>query len=709
MKRNFWRLATALIFSGGCFIGTKIWYKSTRSTHDHTQRSRVAVLTEAHNEVQRKSLTDFIWEGLNGNDELYAGEQIRTLGNSEAEIFLESSKATIRLEPNSLVVLEENQNGLSLDFLEGNLFVKGGDDSDAAGFKLKSCGEGKTDCSEIDLKSASMSLSRKGDDVSLEVFKGQAELKQNGKTVSVDKDKAAVLSKDGVNLMNDRLQLLSPEAGDVLFLNLSRGEQVDVTWKPLPVGYRMLVEVGANRSSLSKLTEVSANGEAGKLSFKQKPGKWFIRVTAQPTDKSKPDLYSMVTPFSIQPKAPPALTEPAMNASVLREDSNPATSFAWINRNSFESQVIEISKDPTLKSPITNERLGNDVTRYQTDLSDGVYYWRVTGNLKIKGKIEPVASAISKFTVNSSREIKPAILIAPAKAQKIPSLDVQRSGVTFKWQPSIGTRRFKISLFKNAESGNKLISEKETELTTIKFTDLRSGNYTWKVASFDGKTSDSQISETWEFSIDEMPRLEWADAKPEYEYTTPTPALSIEWRSLPSAAGYRFRVVEEALNLNEAQWTAVKQERLEASLPKDGAYQAIVEALDVKGTTIALSDVRVIKVKRAPLLPPPKWLADSPEIIKSDAKGNVAIGWQPVDGASNYLLSVETPDGKVVQEKQISNSNVSLARMKPGQYQLRVKSVDGQKRSGPFGAPKSLTVPNTSDIQAPKIKTMKVK
>lgn len=708
MKRNIWRLVIALIISSACFIGTKIWYKSTRSVRQDSQRSRVAVLTEAHNEVQRKSLTDFIWEGLSGNDELYAGEQIRTLGNSEAEIFLESSKATIRLEPNSLVVLEENESGLSLDFLEGNLFVKGGDTSDA-GVKLKSCGEGRTECSEIDLKSANMSLSRKGDDLSLEVFKGQAELKQNGKVVSVDKDKSAVLSKDGVNLMSDRLQLLSPEAGDTLFLNFGRDEQMDVSWKPLPASYKMQIEMGPSRSNLTKLPEIAATGETGKLSLKQKPGKWFIRLTAVSTDKARPELQSMITPFNIQPKAPPALTEPATASLIVRDSDNPTIHFSWLNRNSFERQIIEISRDAALKSPISNEELPSETSTYKADLADGVYYWRVTGMLKLKGKTEPVASPIAKFTVGSAGEIKPAVLIAPARDQKIALVDAQKIGVTFKWQPSVGSDRFKVSVIRKSENGIKTIAEKETEVQVIKLTDLRPGAYTWNVGSFDRKTGLSKASESWDFTIDEMQRVEWAESAPEYEYLSPTPSVSLNWKPLPSAAQYRIRIVEDGLDINEANWRLVKQERFEGNIPKDGPYQAVVEALNNKGDTIAISDVKVVKVKRAPLLPPPKWLADLPEVIKSDAKGNVSFGWQPVDGAQNYLLTVETPDGKVVQEKQLSHNNTSLVRMKPGQYQVRIKSMDRQKRSGPFGSPKALTVPSTSDIQAPKIKTMKVK
>jgi hypothetical protein len=711
MKRNLWRVTVALVISITCFVGTKLWYKSTRSGEKLKVRSKVAVLREARNEVQRKSLTDFIWEGLNGNDDLYAGEQIRTLANSEAEIILESSKATIRLEPNSLVVLEENEKGLSLDFLEGNLFVKGGDDGEN-GVKLKSCGDNNGDCSEINLKSADLSLSRKGDNLSLEVFKGQAELQRDGKKIAVDKDKAAVLSKDGVNLLQDRLQLLSPSAGETIFLNFTRPEQMALTWKPLPSGYRVFVEMGASRGAITRLADLSAAGETGKLALRQKPGKWFVRLVARPDDAGKPELSSMVIPFSIHPKAPPALIEPAMNAQLNPSESDQEIPFAWLNRNTFQHQVIEISKNARLKTPVTNENLGAETSNFKIKLDAGTYYWRVTGYLKVGDKTEPVSSPVHRFVIHAQHELKPADLITPQKNQHLAFADADRNGVTFKWQPASGPERFKLKVSLHTESGIKPVSEKEIETPILKLSNLAPGSYAWNVTTIDERSGKSKVSETWEFFIDDLPKLEWADKGEKYEYTTPTPTLATRWKAAPVSTTnqqYRYRVAEEGTALETINWKTTGQEGFEVPVPKDGTYQAVVEALDSKGKTVAASDVKMFKVTHAPLLPAPRWLTNTPEMIRSDAKGNVSFGWEPVDGARNYLMILETDDGKVIEEKEIQRSSASLSQMKPGRYQVRLRSVDSHKRAGPDSERRKLAVPSTSDIQAPKIKTMKVK
>ena len=72
-------------------------------------------------------------------------------------------------------------------------------------------------------------------------------------------------------------------------------------------------------------------------------------------------------------------------------------------------------------------------------------------------------------------------------------------------------------------------------------------------------------------------------------------------------------------------------------------------------------------------------------------------------------MILESADGKVVDQKEISRTTASLSRLKPGQYQVHLKSIDDFKRPGLDGEKRKLEVPNASDIRAPKIKAMKVK
>ena len=72
-------------------------------------------------------------------------------------------------------------------------------------------------------------------------------------------------------------------------------------------------------------------------------------------------------------------------------------------------------------------------------------------------------------------------------------------------------------------------------------------------------------------------------------------------------------------------------------------------------------------------------------------------------------MILENEEGKVVDKKTISRTTASLNRLKPGQYKVKLKSVDGLQRPGEESQPKELVVPAVSDIRAPKIMNMKVK
>lgn len=698
MMRNLKRLAVALVISGACFLGTVVWFESGKnSATDRAGREPVARLNDSLNDVQRKPTKRVIWESVSRNDELYPGEAIRTAPDAEAKIQLVKSGAVIHLEPDSLVVLEENANGLSLDFLQGNLFVQGG----AAGADLTL----KTAGGEIKVNSADMSLSRdQSGQVNLEVHKGQAELQKGAQKISLAKDKSASLTEKGVNVDNQRVEVLSPQAGEPVLLNLSRGEKLEVTFKPLPADFQVSAEWGTNRNSF-KPTGTPVAGNVGKLLIPGKAGKVFLRLQAKSESADAPKLTSIVIPLEIGPKAPPALIEPSTENPPRKTAANEPTNFRWLNRHKFESQVLEIAADPQFKNVKSKQTFGPEVESFATPLSDGVYFWRVTGFLKVKTKTEALASTPARFTLQANLEVKPPIAVWPLDQQKISFADANKAGVSFKWQSATGVDRYAIEVWQ----GEKVLLKKDLETTYTKLSELKPGTYQWKIGSWDPKSTMPKFSAPISFVVEEMPKIEWAESPATFEYTTPNPTLTAHWKPLATPpASYRYRV--QAAGASEpAEWHSTKLDHFEAPVPADGEYEVFVEALNAKDQTVAQSDPRTFTVKRLPLLPAPQWSANTPEIFKTDAKGNLSFAWEQVEGAKHYLMILETEEGKVVEKKEIARTTASFTRLKPGQYKVSLKSVDGLKRPSTESRTKELVVPSISDIRAPKIKNMKVK
>lgn len=710
MKRNLTRLFGALMISTICYLGTELWFRSSKhSSHSSDGKAAIARIHSANNEVQRKEVKRVIWETVTLNDDLFAGEAIRTTDNAEAEILLKKNGTTIHLDPDSLVVLEENASGLALDFLQGNLYVQSSSSSapGANGLTLK------TGSGEIKLNSADMSLSKdKSGQVNLEVFKGNAELQQGTKKMAIGKDGAAVLTEKGISENKDRLQLLAPLTGETVMVNVSKAEQLTVSWKPLTADYQVSLELGPARATMNRIANLNANGDAGTLKTLIKPGKWYLRVIAQSQDKSKPQLVSSVARFTVEPKAPPTLVEPSSDHPYAKESPEEEIEFKWLPRNHYFSQLLEIAQDKTFKKPINQKRLDGNSDTFSLPLNDGTYYWRVTGYLQTKGTTEALTSPSAQLQITSHVEIKAASLIYPPAKGHVPVFETQKSGLTFKWQAPSGVERFKILAEVKRDGNWKSIYDQETATTSLQLNDLNSGSYRWKVTSIDSKGNPGPSTELSEFTIDDMPKLEWVrtDKEELYEFTTPTPSLRAQWKELPGGAAlYRFRVSPEGDTADSATWSTTKLNNFDIPLKSEGKYVAIVEALNQKNQPIAQSDSKSFVVKHLALLPPPKWAENSPEVLKANQKGDLSFSWMQVEGAKGYMMVLENEAGQVVDRRSISRTTASVSHLKPGQYSLKLRSIDAYKRPGDESSIKKLQVPTTSDIKAPKIKAMKVK
>jgi hypothetical protein len=315
--------------------------------------------------------------------------------------------------------------------------------------------------------------------------------------------------------------------------------------------------VGASRSQFARLAVATVPGEIGTANFSTKPGKWYLRVSAETTDEKLPKLGSVIVPFTVQPKSPPALIEPAEKSALFKKDPKDPVSFSWMNRHDYTSQVLEVAGDPQFKDIKFKQDLSGKDRWLGANLPDGTYYWRVTGFLKTGDKVEGLSSPPRGFTVSGNWIVQPPTLTHPPNQQRLSFLDVQKAnGVTMKWQLPAGVHRFHLTVMKQTDSGSKTILDQSSESPVAKLADPTPGTYLWKVASVDPKDNSEKASETFEYTIDELPPIEWVETNlnHEYEFTTPTPTLAAQWKPLAIApAAYRYRVVAEGQSIQDGK------------------------------------------------------------------------------------------------------------------------------------------------------------
>lgn len=710
MRRYLSRLIFAFLISASCFAATHFWYEQvTRQTGRRSSSDPIARLSELTDEVQRKQLARVIWEEISLNEELFPGEAIRTSSSSQAKILFLETGTEIELEPDSLIVLEKNQDGIALDFLKGNLFVsksKEGSGPSTASVKLKTGGN------QISLNNAELSLSKtETGKVDLEVFSGTAKLEKDGKSTVLDQSKAGTLGDKGLEVDKNRLQVLSPLPGEPVYIDPAKREAVSYRWKAVAKNYDVFVERGKKRNTLYRNAKLTTTGDKGILKISTKVGRLFYRIVAIPKSPSLPQLASKTFPIEVKAKVPPVVLSPEPGDNIVLKADNKNLKVRWVARNDFDQLALEVATDRSLKTMILTEPLEATKTFAQVPFDkSGNFYLRLTGYMKIGDKLQPLSSPVIPFTAQMGVNLVPPKLKSPAPGQRLTYQQVVENGLFVSWDPVPGIQSYHLRI---VDKNKKKVVDKEVLTNPLRLEELPPGNYRWAMRSNTDNKKASKFSEKRSFAIEAMPLIKWAGGPDpsQYGYVTKEPSLVTRWQqNVTGVKSWRVRIVPEGRLAKESDWNSSERPLLNTFLPQDGIYSVEVEGLGPKGKAIARSSKKLFKVAQKELLPPPQFSRDLPEILNASKRGNFDLKWEGVEGATRYKFQLLSEDGKqVLQEKVVQRTTASLNRMKPGNYKVSVKAVDEHQRDGESTRARALKVPMKSAIQAPTIKRIHVK
>jgi hypothetical protein len=727
------RIILASAISALGFALTFGWYSITDPAQNASRDSKpVARLISHLNEVQRKTVTQLIWQPITENDILYAGEAVRTGVNAEAAIEFLDSATRIDLDPDSAIVLEETTSGeLALNFISGNLVVKSDGDSGAQ-LKLKSGDQ------SISLSKSEVALGKSGSNaLDMQVLKGQAQVERNGQLVTLDKSKTLSGEKS--------LEILSPKPEDLLFVDVAAGEPVIFRWSPTDAQTdaqdTVSLESGSRRQDLVPVPGASTAGNTGTLKALLKPGRVYYRLVAR--SPSGATRYSPVFKNTIFAKVPPRLLEPSEGSEVTVQPETPSVGFAWVNSIKFEKTFFEIGSDPKLTNIVFKKELGSQ-HNYSLDIkTPGRLYWRVSGLLK-NGE-QPLQSPIQTFVIKVVDRLAPPIPLLPLAGDKQIWEKSKDDGVTFEWTavPKVSGYVLRV------KPGT---TEIKTRLTKVKVKGLNPGSFEWTVTavlrddptkpgaseSSDGapgpdgpKEKESKPSELRKFTLTQLPILQWAGPSPtakEFYYVSLKPTLDLFWQK-GAAPIDRYRVTVRRKDSDDILTRTIPATSAIVPLPADDTYLVYVEGLNSRLEVLARTEPREIKVMAAPLLPAPQFLATAADAsggtasggtasggtasggsaIDASPAGSAALAWSLVNGANGYILSIEAPDKSKNRELRFEKAQAALRGLLPGEYKMTLKSVDQHGRHGPAGEPRILRVPATSQMPAPRLKGLKVK
>ena len=694
MRSQLTRILIAIIFSGLIWFSTEAWYYTQKKVHNRSnkQTDAIARLKSHTNEVQRKPVARVIWQDLSSNELLYSGESIRTSNNGYAKIAFNDDNTVVELEPQSMIILERASDGLSLNYLEGQVVVENN-----SNLKVKANNQ------TIDVSKAKLSLSKsKDNNVNLDIFSGQATVKDNtGKNVKLDSTTSGELSDKGVQTQKKLLQIIQPKHSENLSLHPSIKHNVMVKWKPIKNLTNLKVLVGQDRQNLSPTSyQYLKDG----LMTKFPNGKVFWKVVGK---YNNTDVESKIYTNTVNYLLPPEVIHPLQEAQIsLSQSSKVYTS--WINPGSMERLYLEVSNKPDFKSPFIKQYLNQQDSLQDLNINKkGSYYLRITGFTQVNKNWEALRSDTVKFYVIEPTVLKSPELIAPTNNYTTNSAEIFKNKLNFKWKPEKIAKSYELII---RDTNSNAIQKFQTKATNFTLADIKSGSYEWTVISVNGDQKSAY--DTWySFAVENKSiGLAWNMKRSDtLWYITKSPNVTLKWTPL-SNKDIRYEVTwQNNTNQQTQDWTSTQNTtNHKLNLPKDDNYSFRVRGLNPKGKVIAITPVLTANVKMLPLLSEPKILPENQSIIQSNASGEVYLNWTKIDKAKEYELTLINSDGSKVTSSLTNQTEKTLKGLKPGSYTVQIKTIDSFNRSSQKTAEKQINVPDLSNITPPKLKGISV-
>ncbi len=698
------RVIMAALLSILCACATYLWSRSYQIVDTTPAGPQpLARLVQSTSDVQKRPRNRLIWHGIYRNQEFYNGEGVRTSSDAEASIEFLKDNTIVHMDPDTVIEIEEDSEGINLDFLKGNLFIRAATNQNKP-ITVKS-GEKKI---AIGRKSeVQFSRATKKEQVKVQVFKGKEQVKQITK-------RGETADLEAVPMIN----LLRPQPDTIEYGNPQTGDLVTFQWQPLDTSYQVSIETGNTYSTIQPAKDFTpVPGSLGVLQYRLKVGKTHFRLSATSSRRDMPKLFSLNSSITMRAMLEPVPLTPAANTILLSGAENTEVPFSWSNPGQLTNMFIQISRKKNLADAIHERKVGNDLY-FTAALPDefGAYYWRVSG--LVPGSREMATSPVQRFFLQKRGQpplIAP-ILRTPPNGKAVSYAEAQTGGVQFSWNPVVGAIGYDFILkeFVPEDFEGEEPPEIRRELINnrLQLPDLKGTKYKWFVVTKNEAGQTSPESAHFVFNIEGTPPLAWRDGLNDanFVYKTAKPFVRVAWDSGPGhPASWRvhFRTSREPAATPD--WKVVQKPEVELNLPEDGTYFIQAESLDAAGAVIARTNLRSQRVVAMAPVAAPRFTSETPLDLEANDEGMLQMEWFPVRDAKSYVVHIKSPDGKSVQTVKSTTPHTELTRLKTGEYKVSLQSVDHLGRTSPEGEARKLHVPEYSDVKAPRLKNINVK
>ena len=714
---NFTKLTIAALLSGLGMYATHLWYESQEPLYFASSLGKpVATLKRAVNTVQRRPQKRLLWQPVKQGNILYKGDTIRTLADARGTVRLNGSNIEIFLDPDSLITLEKTKEGVTLDLLSGNLDIKKIDKQTKASKVDKNIAEEsqtggltiKSGSSKIEIVDNKTELSLgvdKAGKTSVTVSRGEARVESvRGRVVKLEKGKSGEIGKRGSIKKAQAILALFPKRGAVVDLGQKSSKTIKFRFSGIEDKKAdVFLELGNTKETLQqrKLAQGSQTGTAS-INI----GDFYWRVLAMKSGQivQTSDFFK-ATGVSYPP---PEILSPSDGGRVVlkKKKKKAAVVFDYLFDSIYSDGRLEVSRNKNFKKSSKWKVRGNNSKKVR--LSKGSYYVRLSG---VNSRNKIMRSKVHFFRVENAKPAKRLTVLSPEVGKIFALTDLSRASIS--WQPRPMAESYLLELDRSEED---YVEEFEVNSTKFPLKSYPLGQYKYRIRSIDKGNLPSLWTVWRKFEIVKPPvqKLAFLNLEKGVYYYDGKPKMVLKWKDIPAVKKWRLRYSRalQRLVYNEIKWMDLDRASYSKNLSQNIVkYYAEVEGFDEDKNKLAVIDRVRVRIEARPLLRLPAPVSRAGQRIVGKASGKVKVSWAPVEGAKQYIIEVyEVGSDEVVETKNVNGEKTSvvLRKMLPGDYLIRLATVNKADKVGKKGRKIAVTIPAVSNIAPPSVGVIQV-
>lgn len=617
-------------------------YKDLTRRIDFGNRKVIGTLKYKEKVTQRKFDGQVIWEVVDKDIPITNRDSIRTADLSSAVIELED-KTEIKLEENSMIVLDFTESNINIDFAYGSLSANRAD-SEASGNSTLNIKSGEK---VIELQKTDVKVGKTEDgNLDMTVEKGNATIKSDAKEQVVEKDQILTVKENIIEVKPVSVKPISPADNVVLFTK-SDLTGVSFNWEVSDSAADVQLVIAADHKFSKSVQAIKVNGKSTVQPLKD--GTFYWKISAKDAKGGRVD--SEVRKFIQQKEEIIKLFYPIDKSRFSYMTTPPVINISWTKSAFATAYKIEISQDKDFGSIL--QTMTAITHKFAIDnLQEGNYYIRVTTK-PASSSISPITSNANFFSVDKKRVLPVPEVKYESASVSAPVLE--KGGYVLNWKDSPEYKSYEVQIAQDQEFKKVLQEAKSERNFFAPDKKLQKGRYFWRVKGIagDGEASDYSVSALE--VRDPIPLQVISPVSGSFFSLTPSESVVFRW-SKPDAYGtfkLEFSDREDFSNILRTETATSLNTSLSGFSPGKYFYRLLL--LDSKNEELMKSNTLYFTINAALTAPVLTYPVKNANVDMTDID-ELKLQWEPIPDAISYKLELYQKTGK--QDKLILQEEV---------------------------------------------------